>query len=264
MLRCLKDLEQYTMCTTDGEIGTMENVLLDDATWTVRHLVVDIGDHCEGRQVRISPSALGKIDQLARRFHLALTMDETRKSPSNGVGLSVSPRRERNYQDYYGFPYYSGYSMPVAQETCPNSMTLGTWFESSPARRMDTNDVHLRSAKEVRGYRIQGSDGPIGRFSDFIADDQTWEVRYLVIDTSRFCFGKQVLVAPRWVTHVSWQERNVYVNLPRKVIKNSPEWTPTSAIERAYEEHLHNHFGRPMYRDDGERRVHIPVPIAQR
>jgi hypothetical protein len=44
-------------------------------------------------------------------------------------------------------------------------------------------DNHLRSAQEVMGYRIQAQDGAIGHVEDFILDDGTWQVRYIIIDT---------------------------------------------------------------------------------
>jgi len=65
--------------------------------------------------------------------------------------------------------------------------------------------VHLRSAKEVRGYHIQETDGPMGHGDDFIIDDETWEVRYLVIDTSNWWPDKKVLVPALGQPH-HWAE----------------------------------------------------------
>jgi hypothetical protein len=41
------------------------------------------------------------------------------------------------------------------------------------------------------------SDQEIGHVEEFIVDDESWEVRYLVIDTSNWWIGKKVLVAPQ-------------------------------------------------------------------
>ena len=118
-----------------------------------------------------------------------------------------------------------------------------------------SGDVHLRSAQEVRGYHIQGSDEAIGHVEDFIVDDETWEVRYLVIDTSNWWFGKKVLVAPHWASRISWEERKVYVDLSRQAIKNSPEWNATAAVNREYEARLYDYYGRPVYWDTDDRPV---------
>jgi hypothetical protein len=64
-------------------------------------------------------------------------------------------------------------------------------------------------------------------------------LRYLVVDTRNWWFGKKVLVAPQWASTVSWNERKVYVDVSRDFVKNSPEWN-TTAINREYEARLLN------------------------
>ena len=66
----------------------------------------------------------------------------------------------------------------------------------------------------------------IGQVEDFIIDDETWEIRYLVVDTRNWWPGKKGLVAPRWLDRVSWNDSKIYVNLSRKAIKNAPEYHP--------------------------------------
>jgi len=115
-----------------------------------------------------------------------------------------------------------------------------------------SGDAHLRSAVELRGYHIQGSDEAVGHVDDFIVDDETWEVRYLAIDTSNWWFGKKVLVAPAWAKDVSWADRKVYVDMSRRAIKESPEWDPNAPVNREYEARLYDYYGRPVYWASGE------------
>ena len=110
-----------------------------------------------------------------------------------------------------------------------------------------SKDIHLRSARDIRGYHIQGSDEEIGHIADFIIDDETWEVRYLVIDTSNWWVGKKVLVAPHWASRINWEQSKVHVALSRETIKNSPEWNPAAAVNREYEARLYDYYGRPAY-----------------
>jgi hypothetical protein len=196
-----------------------------------------------------------------RRFHLALTKDKIKKSPSVDVDEPVSRQHERDYHRYYGYRYYWGYEGPWGMGAYPGFLAADAWSEMT-AEHSDkaTGDVHLRSAREVRGYRIQGSDEAIGHVEDFIVDDETWEVRYLVIDTSNWWFGKKVLLAPRWASRVSWEEMKVYVDLSRQAIKDAPEWNPTDAINREYEARLYDYYGRPLYWDSGDRPVGGPPP----
>jgi len=44
-------------------------------------------------------------------------------------------------------------------------------------------DPHLRSTHDVTNHRIQATDGEIGHVEDFLIDDKTWAIRYLIINT---------------------------------------------------------------------------------
>jgi hypothetical protein len=110
----------------------------------------------------------------------------------------------------------------------------------------------LRSANEVRGYQVHGTDQVIGHIDDFIIDDKSWQIRYLVVDTSHFWFGQNVLVARHWAHRVNWVNKAVYVNLSRDAIKNSPKWDPSAPVNRKYEAHLYDYYGRPVYWESEE------------
>ena len=46
-------------------------------------------------------------------------------------------------------------------------------------------------------------------------------------------FGKKVIVAPKWVKQVNWADQQVAVDLPREMIKNSPDFNPETILNRA-------------------------------
>jgi hypothetical protein len=140
----------------------------------------------------------------SRRFHLALTVDKIKNSPSIDTDKPVSRQHEQDYFGYYGYPYYWGGAGPWGTGIYPAMLAKGALPEAPDDSA--PGDVHLRSAREIRGYHIQGSDEAIGHLDDLIVDDETWEVRYLVVDTSNWWFGKKVLVAPHWASSVSWEE----------------------------------------------------------
>jgi hypothetical protein len=108
-------------------------------------------------------------------------------------------------------------------------------------------DPHLRSTYSVSGHHIQALDGEVGHVADFIIDDETWAIRYLIVDTHNWWPGKKVLVSPQWIERVSWGERKVFVSLSREVIKHSPEYTDESLPTRDYEAELYLHYNRLGY-----------------
>jgi hypothetical protein len=105
----------------------------------------------------------------------------------------------------------------------------------------------LRSTHAVSGYHIQALDGEIGHVEDFIIDDETWAIRYLMVNTHNFWPGRKVLISPQWIENVSWGESKVFVNLSRDAIKLSPEYTEDFLITRDYETELHRHYNRKGY-----------------
>lgn len=67
-------------------------------------------------------------------------------------------------------------------------------------------DPHLRSTHDVSGHHIQAADGEIGHAEDFIIDEETWAIHYLIIDAQNWWPGEKVLVSPQWIERVSWSE----------------------------------------------------------
>lgn len=247
MLRSLKGLERYRVNATDGDIGHVVDFFLDDEHWMVRYLIVETGDLFDRRQVLITPISFRQVEWSTRRFRVELTRAKVQNSPGVETDKPVSRQYEWDYLRYYGYPHYWARSGLWGTEAHPNLLAATTWTNEPFGYSAKPTDIHLRSASEIRGYHVQGSDGEIGHVIDFIVDDETWEVRYLVIDTSNWWFGKKVLVAPHWASNISWGEGNVYVDLSQQAVRDSPEWEATAGVNREYEVRLYDYFGRPAY-----------------
>jgi hypothetical protein len=99
-------------------------------------------------------------------------------------------------------------------------------------------DSHLRSVKVVEGYEISATDNLFGNVEDFIIDDHSWTIRYLVINTAKFWFEKAVLISPEWVSSISWSNGRIIVDLTKEQIKNSPQFDPNSPVNHEYEVRL--------------------------
>ena len=248
MLRSLNDLEHYTVHASDGDVGQVANFLMDDDHWVIRYLVVATGGFFSERKVLISPVAFGQAEWASQRFQVDLTRGKILHAPDVDTDQPVSRQHERDQFRYYGYPDYWGSSGIWGMAGAPGPLAAAGVAEKPPApRRGAPDDLHLRSAREVCGYHIQGSDDGIGHVQDFIVDDETWEVRYLVIDTSNLWFGRKVLVSPWWASSVSWEHRKVYLDLSREEIRDSPEWNPDAGVNREYETCLYDYYGRPAY-----------------
>ena len=133
-------------------------------------------------------------------------------------------------------------NLPAPSET----ETLASLVRAAKQKEQ-AEDRHLRSTQEVTGYYIGATDGEIGHVEDFIIDDESWSIRYIVVDTRNWWPGKKVLASPEWIEKVSWADSTVYVELTRAAIKSAPEYDASSPIDRDYEDRLHTHYGRQGY-----------------
>jgi uncharacterized protein YrrD len=244
MLSKAKTLKGYKLGSLDGDIGKVKEFYFDDRHWTIRYLIADTGNWLTGRQVLVSPYALMAVNREEQIIGVNLTKKQIEGSPSLNSDEPVSRHFERAYYGYYGWPMY--WSGPYAWGSSPYLMPdCEKWEKSIQGEK--AWGFHLRSTLDVSGHHIEAADGEIGHVEDFLIDDQTWAIRYLIVNTRNWWPGKKVLVSPRWIERVSWSESKVFVNLSRETIKQSPEYTEESLPTRDYETALHRHYDRQGY-----------------
>jgi sporulation protein YlmC with PRC-barrel domain len=81
MLHKLSELLRYHIVATDGEIGHVDDFLMDEGGQTVRYLVVDTSNWIGGRSVLISATAVEQIDSPARKIYVNLLRDAIKAAP---------------------------------------------------------------------------------------------------------------------------------------------------------------------------------------
>jgi uncharacterized protein YrrD len=245
MLSKTKTLNGYAIQNRDGEtIGKVREFYFDDQHWTIRYLVADTGTWLSGRQVLVSPYAIVAINADDKSVVVDLTKKQIEGSPSLESDKPVSRQFEDSYYGYYGWPaYWNGpYSWGYAPVIERNRDKQGHY-----AKAEKPWDAHLRSTRSVTGYDIQATDGEIGHVEDFIMDDETWAIRYLVVATKNWWPGKKVLVSPQWIQRISWPDSKVFVHLSREAIQRAPEFTAESLLSRDYEITLYGHYNHKGY-----------------
>ena len=246
MRRSLNDLVGYTIRANDGDIGKVHEFYFDDQSWTIRYVVVDTGGWLSGRKVLISPVAFDRPDWETCTFPVNLTKEQVRNSPSIDTDKPVSRQHEAELHGYYGWPvYWAGGALFGGVQASP-LLVMETVREDEASPEEPDSDTHLRSTSQVTGNHIEATDGEIGHVEDFVVDDETWAIRYLLVDTRNWLAGRKVLVSLRWIKRVSWAESKVFVDLTRDAIKNSPEFDPDKPVTLDYEGKLHDYYGRPL------------------
>lgn len=248
MLHNVKTLANYTLRSLDGDMGKVKEFYFDDQYWAIRYLVADTGNWLIGRKVLISPYALTLVNKEEKHIAISLTKQQIEDSPSISSDKPVSRQFEETVYGYYGWPMYWGGTFRWGMSPYIQREQAG--FDEKPNTGEKASDSHLRSTHNVSGYHFQATDGEIGHVDDFIIDNETWAIRYLVVDTRNWWPGKKVIISPNWIERVSWNDSMVFVNHTRENIKNSPEFKEESLLARDYEAELHLHYGRKGYWED--------------
>jgi sporulation protein YlmC with PRC-barrel domain len=237
MLRSVKDLRGYAIRAIDGIIGKVDDVYLDDETWSIRRLVVRTGNWLSGRRVLISPTSVGHADWMARQLPVALSREQVECSPDVDTMRLVSGQHDSRQFGHYGNPQYWGGAGLWGMGAYPGSLTTaGRVEEQLKAQRTDAAstpvDCHLRSGNAFIGYDIKATDGGIGHVEDLLVDGHTWEITHLIVTTGTWWDSQRVLVSSRRINAVSGSQAEVSVDLTRQAVRDSPFYDSTAQLER--------------------------------
>ena len=216
-------------------------------------MVADTGTWLSSRKVLVHPSAVRSLDYERRELSVGLTKHQIDASPGILRDQPVSQQMETSLYDYYGWdPYWGGSYFGGGAMASP--LSPPPFFGSAALGRRngldvleDAGDPHLRSLAAVTGYHIHAIDGEIGHVENFLIDDATWGIRYLILDTSNWWLGKHVLISPYAVGRISYADHQITVDVDRDKVKSSPPWDPAEMVDTYYEKRLHHHYGWQGY-----------------
>jgi len=105
-LRSFKEVTGYYLRAADGEIGYVEDFIVDEALWLLRYMVVDTRNLLPGRKVLVAPTWVKSVDWHNRHVTVDLTVEAVKNSPEYDPAAPVNREYETRLYDYYGRPYY--------------------------------------------------------------------------------------------------------------------------------------------------------------
>lgn len=107
----------------------------------------------------------------------------------------------------------------------------------------------LRNIAALEKYEVQANDGPIGYVQDFFFDDESWVVRYVLVDTCGWLSDPKVLISPSSIGFVDAKRKHLRVLLDREQIENSLDIESDVPVSRRRETRYFNACSYPSYRD---------------
>ncbi len=128
---------------------------------------------------------------------------------------------------YYGYPDYWGAAQHLGKLRQPGGPYRrgAVAAPTAPAGKaaIDPEARHLRSIKKSTGYHLHARNGEIGHVDDFLIGEESWRIRYLLVDTSNWIGGRSVIVSPETVESIDKERGQLFVAVDREAIKQSPE-----------------------------------------
>jgi hypothetical protein len=102
-----------------------------------------------------------------------------------------------------------------------------------------------------KGYVIEATDGRMGTVSEFLFDDRTWKIRWLVVDTGNWLMGRKVLVHPSAISKVDYEHRELNVALTTAQVEASPDIRSDQPVSRQAELTVYDYYGwSPLWGGD--------------
>jgi len=101
-LRSTKNVTGYHIHANDGEIGHVEDYIVDDEKWNLCFLIVDTHNWLPGRKVIISPRRIKSIDWGEAKVYVNLSQESIKNSPEFDPVQLLGKDYERELSNHYG------------------------------------------------------------------------------------------------------------------------------------------------------------------
>jgi hypothetical protein len=207
-----------TVAATDGEVGRLTDLCFDDERWMIRYFIVNTTAN-EHQMV-----ALGAEHEGTEAMMASVSVQDESKRPFGALD--------------------GGTAAPNGPAWSPTGMTcepIEPWRHVT--RFASTAPVtHLRRVEEVRGYRVVGTDGDIGRVEGFLIADSSWSIQYIIVDTVVGGLRRKLVLLPSWIRSIDRSRCTVTLSVSRGAVLSGPEFTED--INEGYEAWLLSSLAR--------------------
>ena len=141
---------------------------------------------------------------------------------------------------------------PFCRLTSPTARRADS--EPQPINQKDCFMLFVISG--LKGAAVESSEGPVGTAKDFLFDDETWRIRWMVVDTGTWLPGRKVLVHPSAIAPLdvapppghglqmmSMRKLALSVRLTARQIEASPDISEDEPVSKRMENHLYDYYG---------------------
>ncbi len=226
-------IKGYTVFATDGDVGHVVDILIDDVAWTVRWLEVETGNWLNRHTVCLPLWALNPPDPKTHILTVALNRAQIGSSPEADGDGNLSQDHEAKISEHYAS------LCPLYAQCEPASQ--GEKVLIRPAQVGPSQN--LVSLNGLRNSTVDASDGEIGHVESLLVDTRTWTIKYLVVHTSDWWADKKVLILPDTIERIDYVRGRIDLRVTREKVRGSPDFVAEETIDGAFDEQFHIYYG---------------------
>lgn len=105
-LRSAQEVQGYHIHALDGEIGRVDDFIIEDDSWSIRYMAIATHHWTPGRKVLISPHWIHAIRWNDAEVVVNLDRKAVKNSPEFNPHELINRQYEETLYDYYGRPFY--------------------------------------------------------------------------------------------------------------------------------------------------------------
>lgn len=105
-LRSARHVKGYHIAAADGDIGHIDDFILEEENWIIRYVVADTRNWLPGKKVLVSPWWFKAIGWAERKVATDLKQEDIRKGPHYDPSQPVNREYEERLYDFHGRPKY--------------------------------------------------------------------------------------------------------------------------------------------------------------
>lgn len=105
-IRSCQHVLGFHLQATDGEIGHVEDFIVDDENWVLRYAVIDTRNWLPGKKVLLATWWINRVNWDDEKVDIDLTRETIKNSPEYDPSAPINRQYEEVFFDYYGRPKY--------------------------------------------------------------------------------------------------------------------------------------------------------------
>lgn len=230
-------LHTYNIDATDGEMGRIKDLYIDDRNWKIRYAIVDTRKWLPERKVLVPPSAFIEVNEENETLEVEYDKEMIKQSPSVPEESDLTRDKENQLIKYFGWSRYWPEDVLISGDQRP----IGVFHGKSERIHQGPEDFereqfisshrdnNLRSHEEILHARIHGRDGKLGKLEDFIYDSD-WSLKYVVVSSLNPAQNEFYFYPVERVTSVDWYEGDLYLDETMVGLYNQKAFKDKQAI----------------------------------